>query len=384
MTDSKPESETTPRHPRSVYLRRHSTGGAVSFGDTADLLTETEDVDVSTIRSQCDKHVRLLLAGGISGSVGKSITAPLSRLTILYQVHSLVSTRKSGSYSSSIFGAMSKVWRAEGLGAFWKGNGTSVIHRFPYSAINFLTYETVKTMLTEVVCHHHHHHHSSEEDTSSGANPSSESLSRTQRAWIRFASGACAGAVATCSCYPLDLIRTRLATQLDSNIKYRGILHAVQVIRHEEGARGLYRGLVATCCVTVPNLAINFTLYESMKEQMIRRRDDDSVAVVDPVAHLTAIESLVCGAVAGIMSSLTTFPIDVLRRRLQLHTLYSPCSRRSSGAPDIRSIASSLYQEQGVRGFYRGLTPELLKVVPMVGITFGSFDRMKKWLQVDD
>jgi hypothetical protein len=52
-------------------------------------------------------------------------------------------------------------------------------------------------------------------------------------------------------------------------------------------------------------------------------------------------------------------------------------------APTTWHIARDLFYQQGLRGFYRGLAPELLKVIPMVGITFGTFDKLKQLMEID-
>ncbi|GAB9472364.1 hypothetical protein Gpo141_00009545 [Globisporangium polare] len=353
-----------------VSLRRHTTG-VVSFGDTADVCTETDDVDVELMQRDMKKqflrHSSVLFAGGVAGSIGKTVTAPLSRLTILFQVHSMVSTRHTDKFSSSVFGAFTKVLKNEGALAFWKGNGASVLHRFPYSAVNFFTFETVKTT---IISQHH--------------------PMFTESSWTtQFASGALAGAVATVACYPIDLIRTRLATQLNSDIRYHGIRHAAQRIRAEEGVRGLYRGLGATLAVTVPNLAINFTLYEALKGHTIVFRktqrslglEGDEKTTMDELDHqISVLDTLMCGGLAGIASSLVTFPIDVVRRRLQISGIHADLH---GIPPTPGGIATELLRTQGVQGFYRGLTPELMKVVPMVGITFGMFERLKKLMIID-
>ncbi|KAJ0412619.1 hypothetical protein ATCC90586_006986 [Pythium insidiosum] len=360
--------EEEPR--RRVSLRRHTTG-VVSLGDTGDVALETDDVDVQLIqtdaRKQVLKHSSVLLAGGIAGSVGKTVTAPLSRLTILFQVHSMVSTRHTDKYSSSLVGAFRKVLSNEGFFALWKGNGASVLHRFPYSAVNFFTFELVKT---SVIARNH--------------------PSFTENSWTTmFLSGAMAGATATIACYPIDLIRTRLATQIDTNIRYHGIVHAARRIRAEEGFRGLYRGLGATLMVTVPNLAINFTLYEALKAHVktLRRVErslglvgEEKEAMDEQEINVGVLDTLICGGIAGIASSLVTFPVDVVRRRLQISAIHADTHNIP---PTPWGIASELYRTQGARGFYRGLTPELMKVVPMVGITFGAFDRLKSLLVIE-
>ena len=87
-----------------------------------------------------------LLSGGIAGSTGKTVTAPLSRMTVLLQVGAVQQCPTRGSMHSFLHTA-NGILKKEGLRAFWKGNLTSVIHRFPYSAINFTLYEKVRDVL---------------------------------------------------------------------------------------------------------------------------------------------------------------------------------------------------------------------------------------------
>jgi solute carrier family 25 phosphate transporter 23/24/25/41 len=41
----------------------------------------------------------------------------------------------------SLHQAFSQIIRQEGLKALWKGNGVTIVHRLPYSAVNFWAYE---------------------------------------------------------------------------------------------------------------------------------------------------------------------------------------------------------------------------------------------------
>src|SRR3546814_6408856 len=64
----------------------------------------------------------------------------------------------------------------------------------------------------------------------------------------RMISGAGAGAIACIACYPLDLVRTRLTTQVTgSTVHYSGIQHALARIWMEEGFIGLYRVRFCSC-----------------------------------------------------------------------------------------------------------------------------------------
>ena len=88
--------------------------------------------------------------------------------------------------------------------------------------------------------------------------------------------------------------------------------------------------------------------------------------------------TLGCGALSGIASTLTTFPFDTVRRRMQIQNLHLEVSERRTGPEQLRAILT----QEGVKGMYRGLPPELLKVVPMVGTMFLAYEYMKDLLQV--
>lgn len=96
------------------------------------------------------RHLKLMIAGGTAGTVAKTATAPLSRLTILYQVHSIAKSGghfKSYSMNQPMLSVIKDIAGQEGILSFWRGNLTAVIHRFPYSAVNFATYDFVNRQI---------------------------------------------------------------------------------------------------------------------------------------------------------------------------------------------------------------------------------------------
>ena len=66
--------------------------------------------------------------------------------------------------------------------------------------------------------------------------------------------------------------------------------------------------------------------------------------------------SLVCGGVAGLVSSTATFPLDLVRRRMQLEGQGG--ARRYAGYADV---VRSVLRRDGLRGFYAGILPEYYK-----------------------
>ena len=107
------------------------------------------ETEASIFKKRTVEAVKQLFCGGIAGSVAKTVTAPLSRLTILFQVHSMVTTKTDRpKFSMSLGGGISKIIERGGIKSLWRGNATSVLHRFPYSAINFFVYENALDALT--------------------------------------------------------------------------------------------------------------------------------------------------------------------------------------------------------------------------------------------
>ena len=250
-----------------------------------------------------------LFCGGVAGSVAKTVTAPLSRLTILFQVHSLVTTKKyAPKYADSVYEGAVKIMQRGGILSFWKGNGTSVLHRFPFSAINFFVYENTLDFL-------------------SGRVNDGERDNDNVTPFQRFASGAFAGSVGCVACYPLDLVRTRLTTELPGKENYKGIADVFRKIISAEGPKALYSGLGPTLFVAVPNFAISYTVYGTLKEYVL---DDDlfyNLRKVDSESgeHSLGLPlTLLCGAASGSMSAFVTFPFDTIRRRMQIQALHLP------------------------------------------------------------
>lgn len=346
---------------------------------------------------------RTMAAGGIAGCVAKTIMAPLSRLTILFQVGPLLSAAtndgiiavKTNDFSGSLYSVGKRVLKEEGVLSFWKGNLTSVIHRFPYSAINFTVYDRLRT--------------------------SFRNLNYVESPLTRFVCGASAGGTACFACYPLDLVRTRLTvmkTPSSSGSIFGSITSTMQSIVRSEGIIGLYRGVLVSVCVTTPTFGISFCVYGTVKEKILGLESSYNIFMDTSTGKLSAYGSMLCGAMSGITSSLIMFPADSIRRRMQVSGFLNRPS--TNNVPDNTKAASNyifsntvaeensknnnnnnssstinkkldetksksskfcvnselfkVLKGDGIRGLYRGIIPELLKVTPMVTITFCVYE----------
>ncbi|KAK3028620.1 hypothetical protein RJ639_039963 [Escallonia herrerae] len=116
-----------------------------------------------------------------------------------------------------------------------------------------------------------------------------------------------------------------------------------------------------------PNLAISFSVYDTVRSYWQSLRPEDSTVLI----------SLACGSLSGIASSTVTFPLDLVRRRMQLEGAGGRARVYKTGLTGtFRDIARA----EGLGGLYRGILPEYCKVVPSVGIVFMTYEKMKQLL----
>lgn len=350
------------------------------------------------IDTRATEAAKQLLCGGVAGAVAKTLTAPLSRLTILFQVHSMVTTKEHRpKFAMSLRGGVDKIIERGGWAALWRGNMTSVLHRFPYSAINFAVYEHTLDVLTERRKEAEFHEttaqlvrrmtkmvmptNTQEDDETASSSSSYNPSDHTTKPLHKFMAGAVAGTSACLGCYPLDLVRTRLTTQLEGREHYKGIRDAFAKVYQADGFLGFYSGVGPTLLVAVPNFAISYTVYGTLKEYTLdddlfynlRRLDADSG---EP--KLGFLLTVTCGALSGILATLVTFPMDTIRRRMQIQSLHVPPELRMTSYQQLHALVT----REGLTSLYRGLTPEILKVIPMVGTMFTVYEFAKDILNV--
>ncbi|KAK4049333.1 hypothetical protein OIO90_005462 [Microbotryomycetes sp. JL221] len=81
-------------------------------------------------------------------------------------------------------------------------------------------------------------------------------------------------------------------------------------------------------------------------------------------------ESMLAGAGAGLVSSVVTCPLDVIKTRLQ-------ASGAHSGPQGLVDTFSSIWRYDGFRGLYRGLGPTIIGYLPTWAIYFTVYDTVK-------
>lgn len=84
---------------------------------------------------------------------------------------------------------------------------------------------------------------------------------------------------------------------------------------------------------------------------------------------------LICGGLAGGIAQTVTYPLDVLRRRLQSSGLLG------FNYTGLGDALRRIYREEGWRSFYRGLLPNYLKMVPAISVSFVVYEWVQSVIQ---
>lgn len=66
------------------------------------------------------------------------------------------------------------------------------------------------------------------------------------------------------------------------------------------------------------------------------------------------------GLISGAMGPFSNAPIDTIKTRLQK----APAQPGQSALSRITAIAGDMWKQEGVRSFYKGITPRVLRVAP--------------------
>ncbi|KAI1356859.1 mitochondrial dicarboxylate carrier protein [Xylaria sp. FL0043] len=301
-------------------------------------------------------RLQVVAAGATAGLISRFVIAPLDvvKIRLQLQSHSLSDPlshrdlRGSPIYKGTIR-TLQHIVKHEGITGLWKGNVPAEMMYVSYAVVQFTAYRSTTLLL----------HRLSGDDANNRLPQAAES----------FISGAAAGAAATATTYPLDLLRTRFAAQGNDRV-YTSLRRAIWEIRRDEGMKGFFRGLAPGLAQIVPLMGIFFAIYESARL---------------PLGQLNlpwGSGDATAGVLASVVAKTGVFPLDLVRKRIQVQ---GPTRSRyvhrniPEYAGTLRTIRQILKQE-GVRGLYRGLTVSLMKAAPASAVTMWTYERALNFL----
>ncbi|KAJ8915806.1 hypothetical protein NQ315_004618 [Exocentrus adspersus] len=308
---------------------RHST-----YLDIGEDMTLPDDFTQSEM--QTGMWWRHLAAGGIAGAVSRTCTAPLDRLKVFLQV------QPSKQRIGDCFSCMVKEGGVTGL---WRGNGINVLKIAPESALKFAAYEQIKRLIK---------------------GNSKETLS----IYERFCAGALAGGISQTAIYPLEVLKTRLA--LRKTGQYKSIADAAYKIYVGEGLMSFYRGYIPNILGIIPYAGIDLAVYETLKKKYFKTHSTNE----QPSFWML----LACGSASSTMGQMCSYPLALIRTRLQaqvIHPAMDPSTVNMTG------VFRTIIEKEGFLGLYRGITPNFIKVMPAVSISYVVYEYSSRLLGIN-
>ncbi|KAF4254339.1 hypothetical protein KXW98_001767 [Aspergillus fumigatus] len=277
------------------------------------------------------------IAGFTAGIVSTLCLHPLDLLKTRLQVD-----RSSPSQLGGSLRVIREISRREGgITAFYRGLTPNIIGNSTSWALYFLCYGKTKDLMRRL--------------------RGSRVLELTSADY--FVASGLAGLATSFLTNPIWVIKTRmLSTGSNAPGAYASFTTGVTQIYRSEGISGFYRGLLPAL-FGVSHGALQFMAYEKLKAYRTRmssasRTSGDSIGLgATPARQLGNIDFFLTSSLSKIFAGCVTYPYQVLRSRLQTydaHLVYR----------GVRDAMAQIWAQEGFGGFYKGLGPNLLRVLP--------------------
>lgn len=289
-----------------------------------------------------------LVAGVGGGVVATSILHPLDLLKIRFAVNDSkwqLNSSTRPTYRSTVI----SILRSEGVQGLYQGVTPNIVGAGAAWGFYFFFYNAAKSNLQ-------------------GGN-----AQKQLSALSHLLAASSAGVLTLTMTNPIWVAKTRLCLQSGDKHKlagksdtkvYRGFTDALVKIARHEGLRGLYSGFVPGL-FGVSHGAVQFMAYEEMKNSYHNYYNQEITT------KLGTMEYLSFAALSKLFAALSTYPYQVVRARLQ---------DTQNKYVSSRDCIGKIYKLEGWMGFYKGLTPNLIRVVPATMITFVVYENLSFYL----
>lgn len=309
--------------------------------------TPSSSVTASASTHQLHKH--LYVSSSATSSVRQRTiktlaTSSSSNLNLRHEPHSVsvnighhscLSNAAQHSPKIGIWKCIRYIVQMEGVGGLFKGLGPNLIGVAPSRAIYFCTYSNAKAFLNQHL--------------------------RPDSHLVHTCSAICAGFSASTVTNPIWFVKTRLQLDQRKNCQLT-TLQCVRDIYVTKGWLGFYKGITASY-IGISETVIHFVIYEAIKARLRDRRN------VDPYTNARTgrdfMEYMLAGAMSKTTASCLAYPHEVARTRL-----------RQEG-DKYRFFWQTVYlvfEEEGIRGLYRGLYTQLLRQIPNTAVMMATYE----------
>jgi solute carrier family 25 (mitochondrial folate transporter), member 32 len=331
------------------------------------------------------------IAGTLAGLVSTAILFPLDTIKVRYQVDEKTTLRAP----RRLISAFRSVVQQEGWQGMYQGLAAGLYGSGLSWGGYFFFYEHAKRrwlngtdQTTNTTLHH-------------------------------FAASCEAGTIMVGLTNPIWLIKTRMQLQVrqieslsqnsqfgmsQSRLQYKSFSDALVTIVREEGPLALYKGSIPALML-VSHGVVQFVVYERLKSEVANASNGI-------VSSLGSAHFLGLGAMSKIIASVTTYPLQVIKTRLQQRSTVTDerappvgkdnCSSASAAESrrpakwsggmlfvgtraQYRGVVDCVvktWTHEGAYGFFKGCLPNAIRVAPGAAVTFFTYETVASMLRL--
>mmetsp|Transcript_9733 Transcript_9733/g.21017 ORF Transcript_9733/g.21017 Transcript_9733/m.21017 type:complete len:393 (+) Transcript_9733:178-1356(+) len=218
----------------------------------------------------------------------------------------------------------------------------------------------------------------------------------TLNSWDNFILGTASGVVMVFVTNPIWLIKLRLQLQmkrtsehlhLNNVTRYDGFWDAFRKIVRSDGILGLYRG-TGPALILTSHGGVQFVVYEFLRKHfhyVKAQRSTESSSVMKRFEN--SLGYLTIGAISKMAASTTTYPMQVVKSRIQQPS----SSIELTNTGDVRVVKRNyggliatiqkMWRQEGIAGFFKGAIPNAVRVAPSAAVTFFVYESAMDILQ---
>ncbi|KAK8806949.1 hypothetical protein WA158_003708 [Blastocystis sp. Blastoise] len=273
---------------------------------------------------------KTFLSGTISGGIAESIMFPTETLSTRMKV--------GGMSNLGFVRTVSQIVKYEGVVAFYRGIDTIIWSSLPAKGVYFTAYETVKRLGTRYLP------------------PQFHSI-------VYLVAGMSSEICSSFIYVPFEMVKARMQVgstwgQRFNPLKkhnsriYPNALYGVREVCRKEGFRGLYQGYFSCIATDCCQSGFQFLFYEELKRFS---------KYITGNHHISAVEDMVYGLMAGAMACCVSNPLDMITCRLFCQNGRNDLYKYKG----FFDIMKTVYKIEGLRAFYAGLSVKMVQLAPL-------------------
>jgi len=287
------------------------------------------------------------IAGAASGAITRLLCQPLDVAKIRLQLQVEVGALRK--YNNLVH-LLYTIPKEEGLLALWKGHVPAQVLSVTYGLASFAVFESLAASLGtwKILTDHPQY-----------------------KLGLNFICGGLGGCAGTVASFPFDVLRTRFVAQ--NSAVYTSSIQAARQLYQEGRVRAFYKGLLPAILAVAPQASLQFGFYSlltNLLDSLVTKTDDELGE------RITVIGSLSCGGLAGMGSKAILYPLDVVKKRLQVSGWEQ--GRTGLGVTptysSMRNCIKEMLIKEGFSSLYKGFTPALIKAVSTTSLHFMAYE----------